>query len=166
MFGTLQLILAIVIATIAASGATWATRDHYLGVIAKAKVAAQVELDAANKKADDAAIDWQAWAEVQPAKIVYRNRKVADAFKAEPAWAAASIPAAIRLQLDAPAPGADPNSSIADGAVSPAGAASAADQPGSRTGISGLSRFFGRVRQATQRTGQGSDPNLQSEVSP
>jgi len=109
LFGSfyLQIIVAAAIAAAAASSSWWLTKDHYEGVIAKDKIEQQKAIDAANLKADNAAIDWQAWAEVQPAKIVYRNRAVAAAFKAEPAWAAASIPAAVATLLSEPAPGAD-----------------------------------------------------------
>ena len=158
MFGSLQLVIAAAIAAAAASSTWWVTRDHYLGVIAADKVAVQKQVDAANLKADNAAIDWQAWAEVQPAKIVYRNRKVANAFKAEPVWAAASIPSAVRVLLDAPAPGSDADPAVADSAMPAASAASAADQSGSGPGISGFSRFFGHVFKAPQRVDQGAAP--------
>ena len=165
MFGTLQLILAAAIAAAAASSSWWLTRDHYLGVIAADKVAAVKLIDTANQKAENAAIDWQAWADVQPAKIVYRNRKVADALKADPVWAATPIPAGVRDQLAASAPGEDP--AVADSAVPAPSAASAPDQRGSGTGLSGLARFFGRLRQAPQLAGESPDPQSSShEVAP
>lgn len=118
------------------------TADHYEGVIAKHQVEEDKALADANQKAANAAVDWQAWAEVQPAKIVFRDRKVADAFKADPVWAAASLPSGVRDQLTAAAAGADPGQP--DSAVPAAAAASAGDERGSR---SSLSRVPGFIRE-------------------
>lgn len=152
MFGSLQLLIAAAIAAAAASSSWWFTKDHYEGVIAKEKVQAQQLVDAADKKAANAATDWQAWAEVQPAKIVYRNRKAADVFKAEPVWSAASIPAGVRNTLIAAAAGAAASSP--DSALPATGAASAADQSGSGPGLSGPAGFFRRLFSAPRGADQ------------
>jgi hypothetical protein len=152
----IELAIAAAIAAAVSLGTWNLATDHYLAIAQAKQLETDKRVAAANQKAENAAIDWQAWAEVQPAKIVYRDRKVQDAFKAAPEWAATPLPDGVRNQLAAAAPGADPDS--AEGAMPAASAASAADQPGSGTGLSRLTRFFRVVPASAPSTGAGDRP--------
>lgn len=131
------------------------TKTYFEGQIAKAAIALQAKTDEANERADRVTRDFIDWQTQHQDKIVYRDRKAVVVFAAEPAWSAASIPASVRVLLNEPAPDAVPVAGRADSAVPAASAASAGDQSGSRTGLSGITGFFGRLFQAPQRPGAG-----------
>ena len=152
----IQLAIAAALAAAVSFGTWKIAADHYTAIAEAKQIESDRLVGVANQKAQDAAIDWQAWAEVQPAKIVYRDRKVQDAFKAAPEWSSTRLPDGVRNQLAAPAPGADP--AVADSAVPAASAASAADQRGSGAGLSGLTRFFRRLPAPAPRVGPGVQP--------
>lgn len=146
----IQLAIAAVIAIASGYGAHHLTAEHYLKLIADARIERQAEIDKANLKADSEAQIWQTWAEAQPAKIIYRDRKIRDAFKANPVWASASIPSGVRDQLAAADAVEDPGS--APGAVPAAASAPAADQRGSRSSLSGVPRFIRELFQTPSST--------------
>ena len=84
-----------------------ATQLHYQHEIDLDKRKAQQQVDQANQRAENAATDWQAWAEVQRPKTVTITREVEREVSNDTECSARPLPAGLRDALTAAAAAGD-----------------------------------------------------------
>lgn len=118
--------VALAVSAIAGGFASYkATSLHYEHKIDLAAKQAQVDIDAANQKAQNAADDWEVWQSIQKPKTITITREVSRAVQNDPDCSKRALPVGMRDALTKA--GQTNHQPIADGALPAASSAGLGD---------------------------------------